>query len=65
MNSTKHEKNPAVSFLSKKQFKTYSQLSNDSAVKRRYHDYLIAVGKPLHLRLTNYDIHRIDGVWPN
>ena len=48
--------------ITKKEFGNLQGIKNRKSIKRRYEDYLFAVGKPRHIRLTNVDIYKIDGI---
>jgi hypothetical protein len=52
-----------IRFLQAKELKQYWGLKNNSSVKKRREDYLLALGKALHLPISNFDIYKIDGIW--
>ena len=61
-NLTRTNTTTKTRFLTKKEFGQYQKLKCRKAIRRRYETYLIALGKPVTLRLTNYDIFLIDGI---
>lgn len=51
-----------IRFLTLKEFQNYCGLRDRTSARKRYNDYLFTIGKPGHLKLSNYDIYKIDGV---